>query len=247
MAKVASKKVVVSIAIAVQASPSWPQSRVIDHTKIQLFNQAAPATSTQAKLLVAPQPAAAQPPPRLTNADYQKLRAHIASILKVPISTLAPSLGPSKTMSSPGGGFNIPLGGPPPNTATGATHWWVYNVSMDDRWENGAVVPASIPGIPAPVSTIRFWTTACPGGAYLVTVYLQTNLASISCRVIAGDGTPAAASMVPVQSGMLLIPVLLREGPRERIGQFGRFEVALDIPWKDGNTRVFSCDFARVH
>jgi hypothetical protein len=160
-------------------------------------------------------------PPKLTDAQYVALRPHLASLLKLPEGSLAPRLLQAGNLVSPGATVNVVVGQTPPS----GFHWQAISSSntgpgYSESLGNGAIV--------------IFWADNVAPGTYLMTVYLETNAATM--QGWAGSLAVTAA----VQNKMINVPFVKSTPPNIPL------DIGVLFPNTAGGTGIYSCDFMRI-
>ena len=217
-----------SAALLVLAFPARPQAR-LEPGKLKLPNLGRMATADEvipARVLPVPHPR------RLSNADYLQLRPHLALLLKVPVTGLAPKITDSNTFGAPGDTVSVEIGKTPPQGCSWSANW----VSLD---ASGALtVTNGTPILWQKVDCrISFAASGAPPGFYLLTLYVTGPATKIACTITGDEVLHIAA---PVQNGQAMVPIVLKT--RRDLN------VLVELPrqGQDPAIGVVSCDFVRM-
>jgi hypothetical protein len=192
------------------------------------------ATRRVASPMVAP-PAQKAHPPRMNAATLSLLKPRLAALLNVSAASLPLQTMDAPSLAAPGSTVNVKVGQTPPaGFSWMSQNPWLLNATSFNMWPGSG--PAGDYGY------LNFKALQVGPGTYLVTVYVETTMTSVDCRVDAGAAGGQFYS-VAVQSGMLIVPVV--------VGVAGSIDFFLRIPSKAGPKSglftCYSCDFTKIN
>ena len=161
-------------------------------------------------------------PTRLTDAQYAALRPQLASLLRQPEGSLAQKFVKAANLWTVGSMVNVVLGQTPP----AGFKWWAFNALV------------TLPGVSVSNkvnSGVHFMAENVAPGTYLMTVYLDADVATIQGSVC---DTAFTAS---VQNHMINVPYVKSTPATTALDIVCVFPVSNTMYYN-----YYSCDFMRV-
>jgi hypothetical protein len=214
-----------ALALAFTALMAQAQTTTFDPAKVVLPTRGGPAPSARPKPPLPARPA----PARLSEAQFAALRPHLASLLNVSLGSLPLRRTASTNLATPGAMVNVAVGQTPsPN------FFWACigaNVCMPGMTFQNTGQGAEI----------SFSAGKLGAGTYLMTVYIDTNLASIPCKISESTNATLITTAAPVQAGMLNVVYIKSTPPSSQ-----PLEIVVQVPASDYWIVVHSCDFTRI-